>query len=88
MEACGQEPFNAPPPAGVGPNTCVRNGGGTFQNFIEQLTRFGSIGAWHMDPPNSNLLVGQHFLAGNHGGEGQKFSEGEEFGGGRGGALN
>jgi hypothetical protein len=82
MDACDPETFNAPPPAGAGPGTCVRNGGITFQNFIEQLTRFGSIGAWHMAPPNSNLLVGQHFLAVNHGGEVHTFTEVEEFGGG------
>jgi hypothetical protein len=67
MDACDPETFNAPPPAGAGPGTCVRNGGVTFQNFIETLMRFGSIGAWHMAPPNSNLVVGQHFLAVNHG---------------------
>ncbi len=88
MDACDPETFNAPPPAGAGPGTCVRNGGVTFQNFIEQLTRFGSIGAWHMAPPNSNLLVGQHFLAVNHGGEVHTFTEVEEFGGGRVDALN
>jgi len=88
MDACDPETFNAPPPAGVGPGTCIRNGGVTFQNFIEQLTRFGSIGAWHMAPPNSNLLVGQHFLAVNHGGEVHTFTEVEEFGGGIVPALN
>jgi hypothetical protein len=88
MDACDPETFNAPPPAGAGPGTCVRNGGVTFQNFIEQLMRFGSMGAWHMAPPNSNLLVGQHFLAVNHGGEVHTFTEVEEFGGGRVDALN
>lgn len=88
MDACDPETFNALPPAGAGPGTCVRNGGVTFQNFIEQLTRFGSIGAWHMAPPNSNLQVGQHFLAVNHGGEVHTFTEVEEFGGGRVAALN
>jgi len=88
MDACDPETFNAPPPAGAGPGTCERNGGVTFQNFIEQLMRFGSIGAWHMAPPNSNLLVGQHFLAVNHGGETHTFTEVEEFGGGIVDALN
>jgi hypothetical protein len=82
MDACDPETFNAPPPAGAGPGTCVRNGGVTFQNFIATLMRFGSIGAWHMAPPDSNLLVGQHFLAVNHGGEMHTFTEVEEFGGG------
>ena len=88
MDACDPETFNAPPPAGAGPGTCARNGGVTFQNFIQQLMRFGSVGAWHMAPPNSNLLVGQHFLAVNHGGEVHTFTEVEEFGGGIVPALN
>jgi hypothetical protein len=88
MDACDPETFNADPPAGAGPGTCTRNGGVTFQNFIEQLMRFGSIGGWHMAPPNSNLLVGQHFLAVNHGGEKHTFTEVEEFGGGIVPALN
>jgi hypothetical protein len=88
MDACDPETFNAPPPAGAGPGTCARNGGVTFQNFIEQLMRFGSIGAWHMAPPDSNLAVGQHFLAINHGGEVHTFTEVAEFGGGIVPALN
>jgi hypothetical protein len=88
MDACDPETFNAPPPAGAGPGTCVRNGGVTFQNFIQQLMRLGSVGAWHMAPPNSNLLVGQHFLAVNHGGEVHTFTEVKEFGGGIVDALN
>jgi hypothetical protein len=88
MDACDPETFNAPPPAGAGPGTCVRNGGVTFENFIQTLLRFGSIGAWHMAPPNSNLVVGQHFLAVNNGGEVHTFTEVEEFGGGRVDALN
>jgi len=88
MDACDPETFNASPPAGAGPGTCVRNGGVTFQNFIEQLMRFGSIGAWHMAPPDSNLQIGQHFLAVNHGGEVHTFTEVEEFGGGIVPALN
>src|ERR1700752_4529277 len=27
MDACDPDTFNAPPPAGVGPGMCVRNGG-------------------------------------------------------------
>jgi hypothetical protein len=78
QDACDPDTFNA----AIAPGTCVRNGGITFANFIEQLTHFGSIGAWHFAPPNSNLLVGQSFLAVNHGGEVHTFTEVEEFGGG------
>ena len=78
QDACDPETFNAV----VGAGTCVRNGGVTFTHFIDQLTRFGSIGAWHMAPRNSNLLVGQRFVAVNNGGEVHTFTEVEEFGGG------
>jgi len=88
MDACDPQTFNAPPPAGAGPGTCARNGGVTFQNFIEQLMRFRSVGAWHFAPPNSNLTVGQHFLATNNGGETHTFTEVEKFGGGIVPALN
>src|SRR5262249_13037928 len=47
MDACDPDTFNAPPPVGVGPGTCSRSGGVQFANFIDQLTRHHSIGAWH-----------------------------------------
>jgi len=88
MDACDPQTFNAPPPAGAGLGTCIRNGGVAFQKFIEQLTRAGSIGAWHFAPPNPHLVVGQHFLAVNKGGEVHTFTEVEEFGGGKVQPLN
>jgi plastocyanin len=78
MDACDPETFNAV----IGPGTCVRNGGVTFENFISQLTRLTRVGAWHFAPPNVNARVGQEFLAINRGGEVHTFTEVEEFGGG------
>ena len=82
FDACDPETFNAPPPAGVGPGTCVRSGGVTFANFLEQLGKHASIGSWHFAAPNTAAKVGQTFVAVNRGGEVHTFTEVEEFGGG------
>jgi len=82
MDACDPDTFNAPPPAGVGPGTCVRSGGVTFAMFLEQLGKHGSIGSWHFAAPNTAANVGQTFVAVNRGGEVHTFTEVEEFGGG------
>lgn len=82
MDACDPDTFNAPPPAGVGPGTCVRSGGVRFATFLEQLGKHGVIGAWHFAPPNTSAKVGQVFVAVNRGGEVHTFTEVEEFGGG------
>jgi plastocyanin len=82
MDACDPETFNAPPPAGVGPGTCVRSGGVRFATFLEQLGKHGSIGSWHFAPPNTSAKVGQVFVALNRGGEVHTFTEVEAFGGG------
>ena len=82
MDACDPDTFNAPPPAGVGPGSCVRSGGVTFANFLEQLEKHGSIGAWHFAPPNTSAKLGQVFVATNKGGEVHTFTAVQEFGGG------
>lgn len=78
MDACEPDTFNA----AAGPGTCVRSGGVTFDEFISQLTKHGSIGAWHFSPPTANVRVGQSFMATNNGGEVHTFTEVQEFGGG------
>ncbi len=79
QDACDPDTFNA----AIGPGTCVGAGGGvTFQQFIDALTRLGSIGAWHFAPPSVQARVGQSFLVTNRGGEVHTFTEVEEFGGG------
>lgn len=78
MDACDPATFNA----AVGPGTCVRNGGMTFQQFLAELTAHQSVGAWHMAPTTLTVGVGQVLAVTNRGGETHTFTEVEEFGGG------
>lgn len=78
MDACDPETFNAV----LGPGGCVRSGGVTFDDFIAQLTKHGSIGAWRFAPGIAQVQVGQTFDAVNRGGEAHTFTEVAEFGGG------
>ena len=78
MDACDPTTFNA----ALGPGTCVRSGGVTFQEFLAQLQDHGSADAWHFAPTILNARVGQTLLATNRGGEVHTFTEVEEFGGG------
>ena len=83
-DACDPASFNAV----IGPGTCTRPGGMKFGQFIEQLTKHQSVGAWSFSPPNVNLRLGQSFVALNRGGETHTFTEVEDFGGGINGTLN
>lgn len=78
LDACDPETFNAV----LGPGTCVRSGGVTFQHFIDQLTRLTFVGSWRFAPQHSSLRVGQTLVAANKGGEVHTFTEVDEFGGG------
>jgi plastocyanin len=78
FDACDSTSFNA----ALGPGTCARNGGVSFENFIDLLRRNQSVGAWHFTPPQASLAVGGVLLAVNHGGETHTFTEVEEYGGG------
>jgi plastocyanin len=78
FDACDPETFNAQ----LGPGACTRNGGITFEKFVEQLTRHHSAGAWHFAPSQMTMQVGQLLVANNRGGEEHTFTEVEEFGGG------
>ena len=78
QDACDPETFNAQ----LGAGTCVRNGGVRFDDFIAQLTRHHSIGAWHFTPGQAQMNVGDELVARNIGGETHTFTEVEEFGGG------
>ena len=82
MDACDPDTFNAPPPLGVGPGSCTRQGGVRFANFIDELTRHHSVGAWHMAPGEVMIKLGDVLAAFNHGGETHTFTEVDEFGGG------
>ena len=78
FDACDPETFNA----ALGPGTCTRSGGVTFDNFIDQLTKHHSIGPWHFAPAVLTMKEGQTLLAVNTGGEVHTFTEVDEFGGG------
>jgi hypothetical protein len=77
-DACDPETFNAV----LGPNSCVRNGGVTFDNFIAQLTRMERVPSWFFAPPNATPRVGDEFVVWNKGGETHTFTEVDDFGGG------
>jgi plastocyanin len=78
LDACDPDSFNAV----LGPGTCIRSGGVTFDQFIAQLTRLAFSAPWRFAPQNTNVHVGQTFVAENKGGEAHTFTEVEEFGGG------
>ena len=78
LDACDPDTFNAV----IGPGTCVRSGGMKFDQFIAQLTRLAFAAPWRFAPQNTNVRVGQTFVAENRGGEAHTFTEVEEFGGG------
>jgi plastocyanin len=78
FDACDPETFNA----AVGPGTCSRSGGVRFEDFVAELTRHRSAGAWHFAPSEVTMRVGQQLVANNRGGEAHTFTEVEEFGGG------
>ena len=79
LDACDPTSFNA----AIGAGTCSRPGGMSFDQFIAQLTKRGSVGAWRFAPANNvEGRAGQVLLAINRGGETHTFTEVEEFGGG------
>jgi plastocyanin len=78
MDACDSDSFNA----ALGADTCTRNGGVRFDDFIKLLTAHHSVGAWHFTPAQAHLAVGDVLQALNRGGETHTFTEVEEFGGG------
>src|SRR5262245_37133124 len=59
FDACDPETFNA----ALGPGTCSRSGGITFQNFVALLTRHHSVGAWHFAPSEVTMRVGEQLVA-------------------------
>jgi hypothetical protein len=77
---CDPATFNADPPAGVGPGTCVGDGDTTFADFLDQVFSEGSAEKWRFNPNNTEAERGVN--AHNRGGEFHSFTQVEHFGGG------
>jgi plastocyanin len=75
---CDPATFNA----AIGPGTCVKDGGTTFQAFIGQLLVQGRAPAWRFAPGQLKLNPGGRLQAHNRGGEDHTFTEVANFGGG------
>lgn len=78
MDACDPATFNAV----LGPGSCTRQGGVSFDEFIAQLQRHQAVGAWHFAPPTLEVRLGQTIVAPNRGGEVHTFTRVAAFGGG------
>jgi plastocyanin len=78
LDACDPDSFNTV----IGPGTCVRNGGVTFFEFVDQLLAQGRAPAWRFAPEDLKLAAGGTITARNRGGEFHTFTEVAAFGGG------
>jgi plastocyanin len=78
LDDCDPATFNA----AIGPGTCVKDGGTTFQEFIAQLLAQGRAPAWRFAPGQLTLDAGGRLAARNRGGEDHTFTEVASFGGG------
>lgn len=78
LDACDGPSFNAV----IGPGTCERPGGVTFDAFIGQLIAMGQAPAWRFAPTHFDVAAGGSIAAYNRGGEFHTFTEVAAFGGG------
>jgi plastocyanin len=78
LDDCDAVSFNAV----IGPGTCAKAGGTTFQEFIGQLQAMGHAPAWRFAPGTVKLPAGGSIEAYNKGGEAHSFTEVRHFGGG------
>jgi hypothetical protein len=78
LDDCDAETFNAV----LGEGACIKDGGVTFDEFIEQLITTGEAPAWRFAPEHLKLNAGGTVTASNRGGEFHTFSEVAAFGGG------
>jgi plastocyanin len=78
LDDCDPATFNA----AIGPGTCVKDGGTTFQAFIGQLVAQGRAPAWRFAPAQLHLDAGGRLQAHNRGGEEHTLTEVANFGGG------
>ena len=78
LDDCEAASFNA----AIGPGTCVKDGGVTFAEFIDQLVTQGRAPAWRFSPEQLKLSVGGTLSAASRGGEFHTLTEVAAFGGG------
>ena len=78
LDNCDGPSFNE----AVGPGTCVRNGGLTFQRFVARLAEKKTVKSWRFSPEHLSIDAAGTITAVNGGGEDHTFSEVAEFGGG------
>jgi hypothetical protein len=78
LDQCEPTSFNAV----IGPGTCVRNGGLTFDKFIAQLEKHGTVESWRFSPEKIHVSRTVALPIVNAGGEAHTFTEVEDFGGG------
>lgn len=76
LDACDPASFNA----AVGPGTCVRPGGMSFQQFVTQLGRHRTVPAWRFSPDVIHVAAEVTLPIVNLGGEVHTFTEVAEFG--------
>jgi plastocyanin len=68
--------------AAIGPGTCVRDGGTTFDEFLAEFLENGSVGHWRFHPDDTEIRAGQSITAKNVGGEVHTFTRVDRFGAG------
>jgi hypothetical protein len=79
MDRCEPDSFNA----AIGPGTCVRDGGVTFDKFARRLNpQDGCHNAWRFSRHDVTLTATQALTAINTGGETHTFTEVANFGAG------
>ncbi len=78
LDQCEPDSFNA----AIGPGTCIRNGGVTFDVFIALLQKHQVVPSWRFSPDAIHVPAELNLPVVNVGGEAHTFTEVEEFGGG------
>jgi hypothetical protein len=66
----------------LGDGACVGDGNTTFQEFIDELTEKGEVGAWKNDPHDLGAKPRERIQVLNEGGEEHTFTRVAAFGGG------
>jgi plastocyanin len=87
LDDCDPATFNAPPPAGVGPGTCVQHRRGhshhtTLAALVSELAATQQAKRWRFDPSMLKVRAGRPVILENRGGETHTFTMVKHFGGG------